>query len=93
MGASGGAFLLLLCVACGLANDETIRNRRDVHRIIIREQVAASSRARGPQHHYRAPPPPPASRGHHREHVDGRHRVPYDSHEISDEYEVKNVNN
>lgn len=89
MGVGGcGFLLLLLClVVSGLAEaesdatDKIIRNRRDVHRIIIREQVAP--RARGPQHHYWMPPPPPRGR------VDGRHRGGHDSFEFSDEFEVK----
>lgn len=83
MGAGGCALLLLWCLAsCGLADSGDGRSRRDVHRIIIREQVAG--RARGPQYHHRAPPP---ARGH----SDGRHRAPHDSYEFSDEYEVKTI--
>lgn len=83
MGAGGSSALLLWCLlVCGLVEcNDTERTRRDVHRIIIREQVA---RGRGPHHHYRGPSPS-------RSHVDGRHRVPHDSYEFSDEYEVNTV--
>lgn len=81
MGARGCVILLLVFLTYGLvlSSSATGRIRRDVHRIIIREQIP---RGRGPHHQYRAP-----AHGY-REHVDGRHRAPYDSHEYSDEYEV-----
>lgn len=78
MGAGVCALLLLLLVN-GLVqcND---RRRRDVHRIIIREQVA---RGPGQHHHYHSRGP---ARGHS---SDGRKRGLHDSHEYSDEFEVK----